>query len=316
MKIYHNIPENKNLFKNPVVTIGNFDGVHLGHKKIFNTLLKVAQKTEGDAIVITFSSHPRKVLYPDLPIKTITTKEEKVDAIFNSGISNIILLNFTKEMAQMHAKDFFHEILIKQIDLKELVIGYDHAFGKDREGNIDFLKELTAEYGIGLTQVEEEDFGPRPVSSSWLREELENGNIHIVNDLLGRPFSISGTVTKGAGRGRELGFPTANIEIEDPDKMLPQNGVYAVEVVLKDIAKPGMMNIGFNPTFSNDKKTIEVNIFDFDRNIYDKPIAVNFIKRIRSEQKFKSKDALIKQLKIDKDNTLKVITKIPIIKQR
>jgi riboflavin kinase/FMN adenylyltransferase len=310
MKIYHNIPENKNLFKNPVITIGNFDGVHLGHRKIFSKLLSVAEKTKGDAIVITFSSHPRKILNPEVPIKVITSTNEKVNAIFNIGISNIILLNFTREMANMPASDFFNEILIKQIDIKEIVIGYDHAFGKNREGNLEYLTELTGANNIGLTRVEEETFQSKPISSSWLREEIETGNMEMVNNILGRPFSITGHVIKGEGRGGELGFPTANIVPDDADKILPADGAYAVEVRIdEDTVKPGMMNIGFNPTFSNPGRTVEVNIFDFQKDLYDKTITVNVHQRLRDEKKFSSIDDLITQLNRDKKTTLKLLGK-------
>ncbi|HOO72395.1 MAG TPA: bifunctional riboflavin kinase/FAD synthetase [Spirochaetota bacterium] len=309
MKIYHNIPDNKNLFRNPVVTIGNFDGVHLGHRKIFSRLKEVAKKKSGDAVVITFSSHPRKVLYPDIPIKVITTSDEKVNAIFNLGIDNIILLHFTREMANMSAKDFYNDILLTRIDTRELVIGYDHAFGKNREGTIDFLAGLCAETGIGLTRVDEEMLDSRPISSTWLRSLIEEGDLPMVERLLGRRYSLSGTVVRGAGRGGStLGFPTANIDPLDPDKILPADGSYAVVVTLNSgIKKGGMLNIGMNPTFNADKKTIEVNIFDFAEDIYDSVITVDFVARLRPERRFNTTEDLVAQLGQDKIMALKIL---------
>ena len=308
MKIYHNIPDNKNLFKNPVVTIGNFDGVHIGHQKILRTLKARASQLKGDAVVITFSTHPKKVINPDTEIKIITTTDEKVNAIFNMGITNIILLNFTKEMSRMGAADFYNEILLKKIDLKELVIGYDHAFGKDREGNFNFLKKLTESTGIAITKVEEEDFNEFPISSTWIRSEIEKGNMEECRKLLGRPYSLRGLVERGAGRGKNLGFPTANIHPDSGDKIIPGDGVYAVTVTIdEEIKKPGMMNIGYNPTFSNSAHTLEVNIFDFNENIYDEEITVEFHKRIRSEEKFETKEDLIQQMYKDREKTLEVL---------
>src|SRR4030043_66697 len=207
MKIYHHIPEHKNLFVNPVVTVGNFDGVHIGHRKILSALLEKAAEKSGDPVVITFSSHPRKILNPEMPIKIITTTDEKVNAIYEYGIPNIILLNFTRQMAEMHAIDFYNEILVGKLDAKYLVIGYDHAFGKNREGNYDFLSELSASTGVEITRIEEEDRYKHPISSTWIRREIESGNITKANTLLGWKSPFSGTVVRGRDRGKSLGFP-------------------------------------------------------------------------------------------------------------
>ncbi|MCU0846326.1 MAG: bifunctional riboflavin kinase/FAD synthetase [Spirochaetes bacterium] len=300
MKIYHNIPDNKNLFKNPVVTIGNFDGVHLGHIKIFSTMLDIAKKKSGDPLVITFSAHPRKILSPEINIKILTTTEEKVNAIFRLGITNIILLHFTREMADMTAYDFYNDVLLTRLDIKDLVIGYDHAFGKNREGNLDFLSRIAARTGIGITRVEEELFESRPVSSTWLRSEIEKGDMATAAELMGRNYSIKGTVVKGVGRGRNLGFPTANIQADSPDKILPRDGVYAVIVILDDRSRyGGMMNIGKNPTFSGQERSLEVNVFEFNGDLYDREITVEFLARIRDEKKFGSADELAGQMRLD-----------------
>jgi riboflavin kinase / FMN adenylyltransferase len=305
MKIYHNIPDNKNIFKNPVITVGTFDGVHVGHRKILSALLDTATKKSGDPVVITFSSHPRKTLNPGLVLKIITTTEEKTAAIYDFGIPNIILLNFTKQMAQMPAIDFYNDILIKKLDAKSIVIGYDHAFGRNREGNYDFLKQLAERSGIEIFRVEEEDFSSRPVSSSWIREEIESGNIEKANSLLGWRYSVSGTVIRGRGRGRTLGFPTANISPLSLEKIIPADGVYAVNVTLENGTKKiGMLNIGNNPTFSDGARSIEVNIIDFDDIIYNTSITLEFHNRIRKEIKFSSPEQLINQIKQDRIATL------------
>ena len=311
MKIYHNIPDNKNLFKNPIVTIGNFDGVHLGHQKIFNRLLYLTEKKGGDPVVITFSKHPRKILNPDRSLKFLTTSEEKTNAIFNFGIDNIILLNFTKEMANMSAEDFYYEILLKKIDTKDLVIGYDHAFGKNREGNIDFLTRLSETNGIKVTRVGEKIFNSKPISSTWIRNEIKTGNMSLVAKLLNRNYTITGTVVKGEGRGKLLGYPTANILPSHEDKLVPGDGVYAASIKFDNgIKKFGMLNIGNNPTFNNKTKTIEINIFDFDENVYDSEVIIEFYEKIRKELTFKSKKELVKQISHDKIIVLEKLKKI------
>jgi riboflavin kinase / FMN adenylyltransferase len=308
MKIYHHIPEHKDLFINPVVTIGNFDGVHIGHRKILAALLDTSREKSGDPVVITCSSHPRKILNPELPIKIITTSEEKVNAIYNFGIPNIILLNFTRQMAQMHAIDFYNEILIGKLDAKYLVIGYDHAFGKNREGNFDFLSELAASTGVEITKIEEEDRFEHPVSSTWIRKEIESGNIDKANSLLGWRYTLSGTVVRGRGRGRSLGFPTANIHPLHADKIIPGDGVYAVRVIFESGGKKiGMLNIGSNPTFDEKDRTIEVNILDFDDTLYDSVITVEFHGRVRGEIKFESQSKLVEQIQRDRQSIMRLM---------
>lgn len=311
MKIYHHIPDHKDLFANPVVTIGNFDGVHLGHRKILSALLDISREKSGDPVVITFSSHPRKILNPELPLKIITTTEEKVNAIYEFGIPNIILLNFTRQMASMHAVDFYNEILIGKLDAKYLVLGYDHAFGKNREGNYDFLADLSASTGVEITRINEEDRYRHPVSSSWIRREIESGNVSKANTLLGWRYTLSGTVIRGKGRGSSLGFPTANIRPLHEEKIIPGDGVYAVHVIFEDGRKEkGMLNIGSNPTFSDADRSIEVNIFDFNETIYDSVITVEFCSRLRNEIRFDSGEKLIRQIKKDRDTALKLFKKI------
>lgn len=308
MKIYHHLPEHKNLFRNPVVTIGNFDGVHLGHRKILSALLRASSRESGDPVVITFSTHPRKILNPEMQMGILTTTEEKVNAIYNFGIPNIILLNFTRQMAMMSASDFYHEILINRLDAKTLVIGYDHAFGKNREGNFDFLSELSSTTGVEIIRIDEEYLDSEPVSSTRIRRAIEGGDIRLANRLLGHRYSLSGSVAKGMGRGRSLGFPTANIIPASGDKIVPGDGVYAVTALTEDgTGRKGMLNIGSNPTFPDTPWSIEVHLFDYEGDLYDTLLSVEFHDRIRNEIRFGNKEQLVEQIKQDRESALSLM---------
>lgn len=300
IRIYHEIPENNGSIINPVVTIGNFDGVHMGHRKIIETLLQKSREHSGEPFIITFRNHPRTVIHPGSVCRMITTVEEKQQALAALGVKNIIMLEFTREVADLTAEQFYHELLIGRLGAREIVIGYDHAFGKNREGNIDYLKGLAARTGILITQVPVEAVNGNAVSSTLLRQELDNGNMEKVEQLLGRKYSISGTVIRGDGRGRGLGFPTANVKPFSPDKIVPAGGVYAVSVTVRGREYGGMLNIGFNPTFNGTARSIEVNIFNFSEEIYDEPVTLNFFSKIRNERKFESAEALVKQIETDR----------------
>ncbi len=308
MKIYDEIPREDSAFHNPVVTIGSFDGVHAGHKRILSSLLNNARQKSGDAVVITFATHPRKILTPQTPPRILTTREEKTAAIAENGIEHIVLLDFTREMSNMYAGEFFSEFILKRMGAIDIVVGYDHAFGKDREGNIDFLRELSRVRGFGITRVEPKNFYSRPISSTWIRTELEDGNIRLASTLLGRPYTLVGVSVRGAGRGQKIGFPTANIVPGDPDKVIPKDGVYAVEVRINGhLHRQGMLNIGTNPTFANTERSIEVNIFDLSEELYGSNIELRFIDRIRDEIKFDSVDGLIRQLERDREAALDIL---------
>lgn len=307
MRIFYDIPAEKGVFNNPVLTIGTFDGVHLGHKEIFKKLLAIAREKNTDPVVLTFDTHPRKVINPNTPPRILTTSKEKIWEISESGINNIIIMKFTREIAQMHAVDFLNKMIIEKMGIGDLVTGYDNAFGKNRDGDYSLLSTIAEEKGFDITRVESLNFLSRPVSSTWIRTEIEDGNIALANTLLGRNYTLSGSVVKGENRGIELGFPTANIMPEDPDKVVPKDGVYAVRVLIKDDpanneSKDGMLNIGTNPTFSNMERTIEVNIFNFNEYIYGKNLEIEFYERIRDEIEFDSSEALIKQLNQDKQS--------------
>lgn len=308
MDILRGIPAEKGYFKNPVVTLGSFDGAHLGHRRIFSTVLNIARQKGGDAIVITFNTHPRKVLTPLTPPKILTTTDEKLRAIGDCGIENVVLLDFTHDMAEMNAAGFFNEIVLKKIGVIDIVVGYDHAFGKNREGTIDFLRELSKTRGFGVTRVEPKNFYSRPVSSTWIRTEIEDGNVKLASALLGRNYGLRGNVAPGAGRGAKIGFPTANIVPEDRDKVIPGDGVYAVRVRLEDERSfKGMLNIGTNPTFDGVQRTIEVNIFDFDSDLYGRALEVEFVERLREEVRFASVKELVAQLEKDRTTAMEAL---------
>jgi riboflavin kinase / FMN adenylyltransferase len=297
MTIVSGIPDQRGRFRNPVITLGSFDGVHMGHMRIFSMVQNIARQKGGDPIVITFTQHPRKIITPRTPPRILTTASEKVSAIQSCGIGNIILLDFTAQMAQMTATEFFNEIVLKKLGIIDIVVGYDHAFGRNREGNIDFLREISKHRGFGVTRVEPKSFYSRPISSTWIRTELEDGNVRLAASLLGRRYAISGMVVRGAERGRTIGFPTANLVPDDADKVIPKDGVYAVTVLVGGAERyEGMLNIGTNPTFANIERTIETHLFDFSRDIYGSSIEIEFVDRIRDEQKFDSVDELVAQI--------------------
>lgn len=306
MGILHEIPYQK--LVNPILTLGSFDGVHLGHRRIFSVVQNIARQKAGAPVVMTFTSHPRKILTPRTPPKILTTTDEKLNAIQECGIKNIIMIDFTKEMAEMNASEFFNRVVLKKLGIIDIVIGYDHAFGKNREGNLDFLREFSKTHGFGVTRVEPKNFYSKPISSTWIRTELEDGNISLASSLLGRRYALHGRVVKGVGRGRKIGYPTANIIPDDPDKVIPKDGVYAVKVFIDgNIRREGMLNIGTNPTFANTERTVEVNIFDFDEDIYDRTIEIEFFDRIRDEVRFESADKLIEQLEKDLIAALEIL---------
>ncbi|HPS56475.1 MAG TPA: bifunctional riboflavin kinase/FAD synthetase [Spirochaetota bacterium] len=300
IKIYHEIPENNGSIVNPVVTIGNFDGVHTGHRKIIETLLLKSREHSGEPFVITFRNHPRTVIHPGSVCRMITTVEEKQQALAALGVKNIIMLEFTREVADLTAEQFYHELLIGRLGAREIVIGYDHAFGKNREGNIDYLNALAKRTSILITQVPVEAIDGNAVSSTLLRKELDSGSMENVEKLLGRKYTFSGTVIKGEGRGRHLGYPTANVKPFSPDKIIPAGGVYAVSVNIRGKEYGGMLNIGFNPTFNGTSRSIEVNIFSFSEDIYDEPLTLTFYSKIRDERKFESAESLVRQIESDR----------------
>jgi riboflavin kinase/FMN adenylyltransferase len=286
---------------NPVLTIGTFDGVHIGHQKIINQLNKEAAKIDGESVLFTFYPHPRMVLFPESHgLKLIQTQEEKLNKLKKMGLQNIIVCPFTIDFSHLSALEFVRDYLVNQLHVKKLVIGYDHQFGKNREGSISFLKEISGTYNFEVIEISAQDIDDVNVSSTKIRDAVLNGDIELANDYLGDPFELTGTVIRGKALGRTIGFPTANIFIDSDLKLIPNNGVYAVKVLLNGKALNGMMNIGVRPTVSgNNQQSIEVNIFDFNEDIYGEQITLHFYSKLRDEKKFNGVEALKEQLKKD-----------------
>jgi riboflavin kinase/FMN adenylyltransferase len=309
LKVYKSIEE-FNPLKNAVVTIGTFDGVHIGHQKIIDRINETAEKTGGESVVLTFFPHPRMVLYPeDHGLLLLNTLEEKKQLMEQYGVKHLIVHPFSKEFSRTSVTEYVRDILVNKIGTKKLVIGYDHHFGRNREGTLKDLQELGSVYGFEVEEIPEQDIHDVAVSSTKIRNSLLEGDVAAAKEFLGHDYSLSGTIVKGNELGRKLGFPTANIHISENYKLIPANGIYAVTVNLNEKNQKGMsgmMSIGTRPTFDNGNITIEVNILDFDQNIYGKNIVVYLKHRLRDELKFNSADELIVQMKKDKEDTLKL----------
>ncbi|MDD5571703.1 MAG: bifunctional riboflavin kinase/FAD synthetase [Bacteroidales bacterium] len=300
MKIFNNIEKFPD-FKNPVITVGTFDGVHRGHQKIIEMLKSSAKELKGESVVITFEPHPRLALYlAGREIELLSTKDEKLGLLEKYGIQNTIIFDFTTEFAKMKYDEFIKEILIEKIKAKKLVVGFNHHFGFNREGNFEFLTQLSKTYNFGIEKAEQVDVNGVSVSSSKVREALLSGDIKLANDYLGYDYILTGKVVGGNKLGRNIGFPTANIQIEEASKLIPKNGVYAVVIEFDKKLFKGMLNVGIRPTFNFNMRTIEVNIFDFEDDIYNKQIKISFKERIRDEMKFLTIDALKEQINSDK----------------
>lgn len=299
MKIHHNISELAHL-KKPIVTIGTFDGVHRGHQQVLKTMVELAALRKSESVVITFIPHPRIVLYGKSQIvKMINTQEKKEQLLDQSGVDHLLIFHFTLEFSKLSPEKFFAEYLSK-IDVGTLVIGYDHHFGNNRRGNIHAIKHLQEKYNFDFFEVKEADFEGIHVSSTSIRKALNDGNIAMANRMLGYEYSLTGIVVRGNQNGRLIGFPTANLAIEDQYKLIAANGVYSNHILVKGKQYNGMSNIGFRPTINDGKFVIEVHVFDFDEDIYGETITVSFIDRIRNEIKFNSLNELGEQLKKDR----------------
>jgi riboflavin kinase/FMN adenylyltransferase len=296
--------------KNTVITIGNFDGVHVGHQKIFDYVKRKANQIKGKSVVITFHPHPIKVLFQDHPLKLITTTEDKIKLIKKYEIDTTVLIPFTYEFSQIKAEDFVREILVKKLNAQWVVIGYDYKFGKDRKGDKDLLKKLALSYGFKVTVLKAYKRKGKILSSTAVRQALTEGNIKEANLLLGRAYHIEGEVIKGCGRGSSvLGYPTANIT--PIQEIIPKEGVYAVKVNIPHLSKiyKGVANIGRKPTFDNQPVSYEVHILDFNGNLLGKHIRIHFISRLRDEKKFSSSLELKQQIKRDIDEAKKILSK-------
>jgi riboflavin kinase/FMN adenylyltransferase len=300
MNVYNDINEVRKESET-VLTVGTFDGVHLGHQKIINELLFRSVDSRCRNFIVTFEPHPRLVLGVVHDIQIITTLDEKLKYFQAHSIQNVLIINFTKDFSQLNFKDFIVKYLIDGIGISEIVIGYDHQFGKNREGNAKALNEIGKEYHFRVTQVPPFSIENTSVSSTKIRRALKEGNILSANLFLGKQFELSGKVIRGIRRGTEIGFPTANISLNSKYKIVPKRGVYFVEVIIHGKNYFGMMNIGYRPTFNSaNEMTLEVHVFYFNEEIYDTDITIKFIDRIRDEKKFDSVKELVEQLSIDK----------------
>lgn len=308
MKIYHGVEDFVRL-KNAVVTSGTFDGVHVGHAKILSRLREIAAKTNGQTVVITFWPHPRLVLHPEeTSLKLLNTFEEKAELLKSESIQHLVRIPFTKEFSQLTSEQFITQILVNTIGTKKLVIGHDHHFGKNREGSFEQLKLNAPKYGFEVEEIPRQDVDHVGVSSTKIRHALENGDIETASHFLGHPYSITGRVVMGDKLGRILGFPTANIEIDTSYKLIPADGIYAVTINYAHEKLKGMLYIGNRPTINGVRRNIEVNIFDFDKDIYGDSLTIFFHHLIRSDIKFNDLEELKNQLHKDKVDALKLLS--------
>jgi len=308
MKIFSNT--DKFDIKNPVITIGSFDGVHKGHLKVISRLKEIAKSNGGESVIFTFSPHPRQVLYPEeSKVKLLNTRNEKMELLENAGIDNIIFYPFTKEFAGLSYADFIKEVLIGQIGMKHLVVGYDHRLGSNREGSYEKLLLLSEELNFDIVREDAFNMDDVNISSTKIRNALSIGDVCLANSFLGYEYFLTGEVVKGDCIGRKIGFPTANIKLYDDNKLVPASGVYAADIFIDDKEYKGMVNMGIRPTVSHAGKfTIEANIFNFSEEIYGKKIRVSFVERLRGERRFESVDELKSQIVKDKVKAQKIFS--------
>ena len=300
MKIFNNINE-FNCKKSTIITIGTFDGVHLGHQKILKKLNVEAENNGLESSVLTFFPHPRTVLNPDSTLKLINTIEERISLFKKSKIDNLIVHPFTKGFSELDSEDYVKNILVDQLKAKIVLIGYDHKFGKNRTADIKNLKEYGVKYNFEVIEIKAEEINDIAISSTKIRNSIEEGDIQLTNSYLGYEFSFFGKVVKGNSIGKTLGFPTANIKIGTDLKLIPKNGVYLISTIINQKIIFGMMNIGIKPTTNENTKSIEVNLFDFNQNLYDTNITIYIKQFLREEIKFDSLNEL--KLQIEKDKT-------------
>lgn len=299
-------------FSNSVISIGTFDGVHTGHAEIIHTITSTAKQVNGQSIIITFHPHPRHIISPETPVYYLTTLQEKIEMLKKYDVDVVVVVPFSREFSEIDAGDYAENFLIKKFNPAVIVFGYDHKFGKNRAGDIHLLKKIAAKYAIRIEEIPAHIIDHLTVSSSKIRNFLKEGEVHEANELLGYAYQLSGHVVKGDQIGRTLGFPTANIYVEDFNKLIPADGVYLTEVMLKNSENKlfGLLSIGTRPTFNKTEKRIEVYILDFDETIYGDSITVKFLKFIRKDKKFNSKEELIDAMQEDKKMSLSLIRSI------
>lgn len=295
-------------FKPTVFTQGTFDGVHLGHQKILSQVKQATETIGGESVLLTFWPHPRLLLFPDdNDLKLLQTLDEKLKVIEACGIDNVVVVPFTKTFSNILPEDYIHHFLVNELNIQIAIIGYDHRFGRNREGDIHLLKSNASKFHYEVQEIPAEDLNNITISSTKIRNALVEGDIKTANQYLGRPYNFHGRVVHGRKLGRTLGYPTANLEIEDQFKLVPAKGVYAVKVFINNSQYGGMLNIGENPTIEGKTFSIEVNIFDFNADIYGEIVEIQLIDRMRDELKFENIDVLVQNLHVDRLNALSIL---------
>ncbi|WP_410523950.1 bifunctional riboflavin kinase/FAD synthetase [Psychroserpens sp. Hel_I_66] len=302
--ILNSNPTNIKKVPSSIITIGTFDGVHIGHQKIITRLVKTGHSKDLRSIVFTFFPHPRMVLQPDFEIKLLHTITERKNVLSQFGLDEVVIKKFTSEFANKSARNYVKEFLVDELNAKHIIIGYDHHFGKNRTANINDLKAFGKEFGFIVEEISAQDIEDVAVSSTKIRQSLIEGDIETANSYLGYAYFITGKVIKGKGIGKTLNFPTANIHIEEGYKLIPKNGVYIVKSNIDGIDFFGMMNIGTNPTFEGEKQSTEVHFFNLDQDLYNKILKIEILERLRDESKFESVELLKNQLQNDKSNAI------------
>lgn len=306
MKIHHDFSSFKEV-KNPVLTIGTFDGVHLGHQALLNRMKTLAQEVNGETVVLTFTPHPRTVLFPeDHGIQLLSDTQEKRKFLADCGIDHLVEFPFTMEFAKKSAFEYVRDLLVVGMNVHTVIVGYDHRFGRNREGNFQLLLEYADMFQFHVEEIPAQLVNESEVSSTKIRNAILVGNVEFAKQATGRNYLLSGTVVHGKGNGQKIGFPTANIKISDPLKLIPANGVYVVETNINGKNYRGAMNIGTRPTFElNGSRSLEVHVIGFHNNLYEQPLQVEFIRKLRDEQNFGSIDALKEQLAKDIANAIR-----------
>jgi riboflavin kinase/FMN adenylyltransferase len=304
--------KNYNLNSPSIITIGTFDGVHIGHKKIIDQLTSISSKEQLTSILLSFFPHPKMVLQNDRELKLINTIAEKEELLNNLDLDYLVIKEFTKDFSRLSALEFVRDILVNKLNAKHIIIGYDHRFGRNRTANIEQLKEFGLLYDFKVTEILAQDINDIAISSTKIRQALTNGEIQLANKFLGYDYFFNGNVVHGNSIGKTISFPTANIEVDEPYKLVPKNGVYIVKTIINKKLIFGMMNIGVNPTFDGTKQSIEIHFLNFNKNIYNKKLTIYMISRLRDEKKFNSVEDLKKQLELDKVSTLSYIESLNI----
>ncbi len=306
MKIFNSINEFL-CSKKTILTLGTFDGVHIGHRKILERVTQNTLIEAYESLVLTFYPHPRMVLQGESSVKTLNTIGEKIDLLANIGVQNLVIHPFDTSFSQLSAEEFVRTVLVDKFKIQKIIIGHDHRFGKNRTADIHDLIAFGKQYGFEVEQISVQEIEEVSISSTKIRKAITDGNMTLANDYLGYKYFLTGTVSKGKQLGRTIGFPTANLIIKENEKLIPKNGAYVVKSIINQKTVFGIMNIGFNPTLGGEKLAIEVHYLDFDTNLYDQEIRVSILEYLRLEQKFESVDLLKEQLGKDKNTALAYI---------